>query len=370
MEEKKLDVIRDETGKALRVIHNNFGKSIIHEIVNGKVTRVDNDGPRPPAEEYSIIKKQAAGILRGSKKNKKVPVRRKKSRQFLADEKEAYKTHAAIEDYKLRHKNVSRTEAMKEVLRLEEQTEIAAGLHKWRAHFLASGIKFLENGWVALSFWAEGTKKKVKRWKGLMDIFSAIRSQEHTANFYTGANGEQKKIFTIKEVLEEANALLTLWLKTSQVEKVNVEKKLFSTLKLLDGCRNEYKKQILNQLEAIIGFRDNLGRINPGANAAKTIATLGALYKRLEAAKIIPAKAILRKKMLEWEKERLDVLFIFCANQINLFSKHQFFWKRFNETENVLDNKIKIIELLKRLFFSLLGRSNAAKKRLFVAQKH
>lgn len=370
---KKLEVIRDKTtGKALKVIRNDFDKPIIHEMVNGEVTRVDK-GIRLPAEEYAIIKKQAAGILRGKKKNKTAQAREKKTKQFASEHKEAEDINAEIEKYTAKHKNVSRAEAMKEVLRQEEQAEINVGLHKWREHFLSAGIKFLNNGWVALSFWAERTKKKVKKWKGLTDIFAAIRSQEHTINFYVAADGEQKKMFTIKEVLEQANTLLTAWLKATTEEKTDANKKLFTALKLLDGCRNEYKNQICDQLEIIIGFRDNLGRINPGAMAARTISAMGKLYKRLEEAEIIPAKAMLRKKMLEWEKERLDILFNFCFNQINLFSRHQaFFGKGLNETQaTVLDNKIKqTIELLNTVFSSpYWERSNAAKERLFVAQK-
>jgi hypothetical protein len=373
MKKREPEVIRSADGKVTKIIYNNFGKPIIHEVANSELKRVDKDGPSLSAEEYAKIKKQMMGILRGKKKNKKIPTHRKKSQQFLIDEKEAYAIHAKIEDYRLRHKNASYSEAMKEVLRQEEQTEIAAGLHKWREHFLAAGIKFLGNGWVALSFWVEGTKRKVKRWKGLMDIFSAIRSQEHTADFYTAPDGEQKKIFTIKEVLGETNTLLTAWLKTNKAERANVGKKLFATLKLLDGCHNEYKKQVLEQLETIIGFRDNLGRINPGAMAAKTITTLVLIYRRSEEAEIIPAKTILRKKMLEWEKERLDVLFTFCAGQINLFSKHQAFFKgQLTATQaTILDNKIKqIIEILNTAFSSpYWERSNAAKERLVIAQK-
>jgi len=378
MKKREPEVIRNADGKVAKIIYNNFDKPVIHEVIDGKLKRVDKEGPSLSAEEYAGIKKQMMAILRGTKDTKRkkgvtVNKKTKKSRQFRADEKNGYKMHAAIKDYTSRHKNASWAEAMKEILRQEEQSEIAAGLHKWRAHFLSVGVKFLENGWVALSFWAEGTKNKVRRWKGLTDIFSAIRSQEHTAYFYTSTDGEQKKIFTIEEVLEETNALLTTWIKASQSERINVGKKLFSTLKLLDGCRNEYKKQVLSQLETIIGFRDSLGRINPGAMATKTIATLGLLYKRSEAAEIIPAKAILRKKMLEWEKERLDILFIFCAGQINLFSKHQaFFGKGLAEIQaTALDNKIKqVIELLDTAFSSpYWERSNAAKERLVIAQK-
>ncbi len=365
----KPKVIRDKDGKVLRITYNDFETPIVHEVVNGKLKRVDKDGPSLSAEEYAKIKKQMMGILRGKKKNKKIPTHRKKSQQFLIDEKEAYAIHAKIEDYKSRHKNANYEEAMKAILRQEEQTEIAAGLHKWHEHFLAMGMQFIPHGWMAICFW-HGKKKK---WRLFNDIFSAIRSQEHTVDFYTAPEGEKKKISTIKEVLEKTNVLLTAWLKTNKAERANVGKKLFATLNLLNGCRNEYKKQVLEQLEAIIGFRDSLGRINPGAMAAKTITALCLLYKRSEAAEIIPAKAMLRKKMLEWEKERLDVLFTFCANQINLFSKHQmFFGKKLNETQiTVLNSKIKqIIELLDTTFSSpYWERSNAAKERLEVAQK-
>jgi hypothetical protein len=369
MKKREPEVIRSADGKVTKIIYNNFGKPIIHEVANSELKRVDKDGPSLSAEEYAKIKKQMMGILRGKKKNKKIPTHRKKSQQFLIDEKEAYAIHAKIEDYKSRHKNANYEEAMKAILRQEEQTEIAAGLHKWHEHFLAMGMQFIPHGWMAICFW-HGKKKK---WRLFNDIFSAIRSQEHTVDFYTAPEGEKKKISTIKEVLEKTNVLLTAWLKTNKAERANVGKKLFATLKLLDGCHNEYKKQVLEQLETIIGFRDNLGRINPGAMAAKTITTLVLIYRRSEEAEIIPAKTILRKKMLEWEKERLDVLFTFCAGQINLFSKHQAFFKgQLTATQaTILDNKIKqIIEILNTAFSSpYWERSNAAKERLVIAQK-
>jgi len=371
MQKKEPEVIRDADGKVLKIIYNNFEKPIVHEVINGKLKRIDKDGPSLSSEEYAKIKRQIMGILRGKKKEKTThtnPANKKKSKQFLTERKEAEDINDEIEKYIAKHKNISRTEAIKEVLRSMEQAEILPGLHKWRAYFLATGIKLMENGLVATSFWTEKDGKKAKGWQKFMDIFSAIRSQDHTTEFYISANGEQKKILSIREVTDKANKLLITYSCANQTERIAIQKQITETLKLLNGCRNEYKRQIEAQLETIVGLRDIKGRINPGAMAAKTIATLGLLYKRLETTKIILAKTILRKQMLEWEKERLDILFNFCANRITLQSRHEaFFGKKLVATQaTIIDNKIKqIIDLLGTAFSSpYWERSNAAKERL------
>jgi len=371
-----VDVEKNDRGKVVKITFLNYEKPVVFRIINGLPKRTDKDGPRLPSEEYSKLFRQAVGIYTGSKKK---PVANgakrimKSTKESLAAQVEAAPLDAKIEKYRNRHKKLSWTEAMNCVLRMEEPPALLPDMVEWYQHFLSCGVKFLFDGWLATSLLIRLPKKKITwRWQKIPNLPAAIRMQDHIIDGYRRVGGERDKIESIREIVCQANELLSGWKDFSAQRKNSLKWDLAWIIGQLENCRNEHKKNILSQIKAMAGFKDNLNRTNPGAMAARSLAALADLYRRFEELNIIPAKIRLRRRILIWEKDRLDILFSYCSDQINFFTLHQSFFgaKLSLKQKEILCQKIdQVISLLQTALASpYWERANGAKDRLYEAK--
>ncbi len=163
----------------------------------------------------------------------------------------------------------------------------------------AFGIEILEEGWVGLSRWRKSKEKPVKNWQKTKDIFSAIRMQDHIMQKYRQQpTGETPHLLSFGQIIEECNRLLIGWRSAQPQEKEDIRNKLIAAILDLENCKNEFKAAVKSQLEFIISWQDRTGRTNPGALAARTIASLDGLAQRLSEIEDIGVYIALRRELL------------------------------------------------------------------------
>lgn len=184
---------------------------------------------------------------------------------------------------------------------------------KWYENMQTAGIRILKDGFLEISRW-DNTGKHFNRpvliKQKVDDINSAIRMQDHVLEKYRSDEKDKTSHFSqiesIQEVIEYANEILNAWNYAKPEEKEEMQIQLANVILQLENCRNEFMVVTRDQATAVFDRKDSLGRENPGALAARTVAALNNLTKRINEMQLIVPFIALRKESLILEKRRLN----------------------------------------------------------------
>ncbi len=173
-----------------------------------------------------------------------------------------------------------------------------------------------------------GQRPKLVRQK-VKDLDSAIRMQGHIIDRYSISRerslGELDQLESIDLVITEANQVLQNWRYAQAGEKERLQKRLAGVVLQLEKCRNEFKVAARVQAKKIIPLKDSLGRPNPGAFAARTIAALNDLTERIKELNIIMPYIAMRKQLLILADRWLKSKFRQAYGIITLIARHRVF---------------------------------------------
>lgn len=192
------------------------------------------------------------------------------------------------------------------------------------------GVTIKGSGRLEITRWdkAAGQKPKLIR-QTVKDIDSAIRMQDHIISGYLIGDMENQseldKLESIELVITLANQVLLDWRQTEAGEKEKLQKQLAGVVLKLEKCRNEFKVAAREQTEEIIPLKDSLGRPNPGAFAARTIAALNNLTQRIKELNVIVPYVAMRKELLVLADRWLKSKFKQAAGVITLIARHRVF---------------------------------------------
>jgi len=95
---------------------------------------------------------------------------------------------------------------------------------------------------------------------------------------------------------------LNEWKQASKTDKKIIIETLVYVVSCLEKCRNDFKIAARDQIEEVLPLTDSIGRENPGALAARTVAALNRLGGRFSEMRIIQPIVALRREVLFFEK--------------------------------------------------------------------
>ncbi len=333
------EVLRDKNGEVHRVAPLWQGKEVPFIKPPGKKPVRNDDGnpnrPRIPAKDWILMSEQVCAIFAGKnykpRKTKKEPV--KPLNLFIprlnSIQARAVELNAEIIADRLKHPTKTWSAIAFELIKKQRDLPIKPNFlssqeRLWLENLRNSGIKILTEGWLEISRWEKQAGKKPKLiLQKVKGINSALRLQDHILDKYN--LGELLKISSIEEIIYRANELLIGWPETDIVARQKIQKELAKVILQLEKCRNEFKKEVKTQAIKILLFKDASGRINPGAMAARTMAALNRLTKRLNELQIIMPLIAMRKELLIFEKRRLENLILKAAKSLRLIRCHPVF---------------------------------------------
>ena len=234
---------------------------------------------------------------------------------------------------------------------------------QWYENMRNSGIRVLSDGFMEIPRWEKGGKHAegpIRVRQKVDGINSAIRMQDNILEIYRSEEkdrlSEFSKLESIQEVIEHANELLTSWRMAKPEDKKDLQMELASVVLQLEHCRNEFKVATIDQIEKVMELKDSLGRDNPGALAARTVAALNNLAKRMNEMQLIMPIMALRKEVLILEKRRANGAISKASAYLTGITRHSIFHEhpakpsaeRINDNEvAILDKQIgKVIHLL------------------------
>lgn len=236
-------------------------------------------------------------------------------------QEEADKTDEAVDEYYERprtDKSRSADDVAHEVIKDGDNRPISLEQipleeRQWYENMRDAGIRVLDGGFLEISRWDNTGKNfaKPKLMRQKIDgINSAIRMQDHILYGYRSEgeshSSEYSKIESIEEVIEWANELLNRWDTAKQEDKKDLQRQLADVVLQLERCRNEFKVEAKEQAAAVMELKDSRGRENPSALAARTVAALNNLSKRINEMHEIMPQMALRKEVLLLEKRRVE----------------------------------------------------------------
>lgn len=227
---------------------------------------------------------------------------------------------------------------------------------KWCENMQNIGIRILKDGFVEIPRWEKSGKhaEKPLRVRQKVDgINSAIRMQDNILKAYRsdekGPNSEFSKLGSIQEVIERSNELLTSWRMAKPEEKKELQIQLADVVLQLENCRNEFKVAVKDQSEKVMGLKDSLDRENPGALAARTVAALNSLAKRMNEMQLIMPIIALRKELLILEKRRSTGAINRASAYLTGILRHSVFHDHPTKSPDSRINKNEVAELDKRI---------------------
>ncbi len=274
---------------------------------------------------------------------------------------EAWTFNEIIIHFYSQHPTKSWTESAFEVIKQTQNNPIRWQVlpdseREWLWNLGDSGIKILTDGWIGLSRWyKQGDKKEKLVLQKVKGINSAIRMQDdHILKQYKedieGKVSELSILESVEDVIENANQLLASgnWKNIDNEEKYKLQIMLAFIILQLENCHNEFKAGTRRQIEKTVSLKDSLGRINPGAMAARTIAALGKLNDRFFQLRIIIPFIAMRKELLILEKRRMRIAVERSAGTVQRILRHPVFS---NGSMKEYENKILFDLIGKSLFF-------------------
>jgi hypothetical protein len=240
---------------------------------------------------------------------------------------------AQISDYHAKRPRSSWTKAMQAVLKnMPRQKLLLDRLDNdriWIDFLSDSGVVVLKEGWLSVSRWRPGKKKPVLARQIVPDIFTAIRMQRHILDQYKVGNerqpGELARLETIENIIARANDLLINWQAAETADKTAIQIEIAKVILSLEKSRNPSKLEAKRQAEKTLPLKDSLERENPGALAARTVAIINQLAKRLEQLGIIMPIIAMRQEILVFEARRQEQLIASALPYTQLVLRHAVF---------------------------------------------
>jgi len=279
-------------------------------------------------------------------------------------ETEAHKINKAVDDYYKRprtNKSRSTDDVAHEIIKKEKSAPIDLSKmpkeeRQWYENMQNAGIRILSDGFLEIPRWEKSGKHagSPMRVRQKVDgINSAIRMQDNILEIYRSEEksriSEFSKIESIQEVIEHANELLTSWRMAKPEDKQDLQMQLADVVLQLENCRNEFKVAVKDQADAVMEFRDRLGRENPGALAARTVAALNNLAKRMNEMQLIMPIMALRKELLILEKRRSAGAMHRSTAYITEVMRHAVFRDYLTKPPASRINNNEVVELNKRI---------------------
>lgn len=317
-------------------------------------------------------------------------------------EAEAHKINESVDGYYERprtDKSRSADKVAHEIIKKDKSTPINLSKmpkeeRQWYENMRDAGIRILSDGFMEIPRWEKtgkhaGSPMRVRQ--KVDGINSAIRMQDNILEIYRSEEksraSEFSKLESIQEVIEHTNELLTSWRMAEPEDKKDLQLQLANVVLQLEHCRNEFKVAVKDQSDKVMGLKDSLGRENPGALAARTVAALNNLAKRMNEMQLIMPIMALRKEVLILEKRRSTGALNTSAAYLSEVMHHSVFHdhpmkppaSRINDNEVIkLDKKIgralHLLETIHVLPYSIQAEQakfqliNKA-KRLFKSKK-
>src|SRR4030042_1078733 len=317
-------------------------------------------------------------------------------------EGEAHKINGVVNEFNKRprtKKSRPANDVAHEIIKKEKSAPIdPAKIPKeerpWNENMRNAGIHILSDGFMEIPRWdktGKNTSSPLRIRQKVDGINSAIRMQDNILENYRAEEksplSEFSKIESIQEVIEYANELLISWRNAKPEDKKDLQMQLADVVLQLENCRKEFKVAAKDQADAIMKLKDSLGRENPGALAARTVAALNNLAKRIDEMQLVMPIMALRKEVLILEKRRCvgalnrSAAYLTGISRPSVFHDHPIKppASRINDNEVVeLDKKIgKALHLLDTIHalpysqqaeqakFQLINKA----KRLFMSKK-
>jgi len=291
-------------------------------------------------------------------------------------EGEAHKVNEKVDNFYNRprtNKSHSADKLAHKIIKKEKSTPIELAKmsreeRQWYENMQSAGIRILSDGFVEIPRWEKTGKRAASplRIRQKVDgINSAIRMQDNILDIYRteekGSLSEFSKLESIQEVIENANGLLTSWRSAKPEDKKDLQMKLANVVLQLENCRNEFKVAVKDQSDKVLGFKDRLGRENPGALAARTVAALNNLAKRMNEMQLIMPIIAMRKELLILEKRRSSGAMNRSAAYLNGITNHSVFHEHPTKPPASRINDNEVVELDKRIgrALHLLGTIHA-----------
>lgn len=284
-------------------------------------------------------------------------------------EEEAYKINEKVDNYykqpranknlsadKVAHRIIKKEKSIPIDLAKNSKEEMPKEERQWYENMQSAGIRILKDGFVEITRW-EKTGKHAESplpIKQKIDgVNSAIRMQDHILGLYRSdeksRNSEYSKLESIQEVIEHANDILTSWHAAKPEDKEDLQIQLADVVLQLEHCRNEFKVAAREQSSAVLEMKDSLGRENPGALAARTVAALNDLSKRVNEMQLIMPIMALRKETLILEKRRSTGAISRSRAHITGITRHAVFHEDSTKSPASRINDNEVAELDKRM---------------------
>ncbi len=139
-------------------------------------------------------------------------------------------------------------------------------------------------------------------------LYEAIRGRFHTLSQY-GIREEKGELQLMSEFAEASREIIILLLDYSgltQKEFINLNKKIAELAFRLEKVRKPTKKEARDYFKSSLNITDSLGRINPSATGAKTVAAERRLKMRKEEIYRIASRLGMLELALITEKNRIE----------------------------------------------------------------
>jgi len=242
----------------------------------------------------------------------------------------------------------------------------------WFQNMRDAGVRVLEDGFLEISRWdntgAHAAKPRLITQK-VDGLYSAIRMQNHILEGYrsedTQAEDEYTKLESIQEVIESANDLLNQWKTVDLQGRKDLQLELAEIVLQLERCRNEFKIDAREQTKEVMKLKDSRGRDNPGALAARTVAALNDLTRRMNQMQLITPLIALRKEILVLEERRAAGMLRKASARLQGVLHHSVFAEKRNTAP---ENRIKDYEI--EALDRKLGQAINALDSIYIAPHH
>ena len=291
-------------------------------------------------------------------------------------EADAHRINEKVDEHYARprtNKSRPRDDVAHEIIKNERSSPIDLSKmpqdeRKWCENMQGFGIRILRDGFVEIPRWEKSRKHAedpMRVRQKVNGINSAIRMQDNILETYRSEEKEPisefSKLESIQEVIEHANELLTGWRMAKPEDKKGLQTQLADVVLQLENCRNEFKVAAKDQSEKVMELKDSLDRENPGALAARTVAALNSLAKRMNEMQLIMPIIALRKELLILEKRRSTGAINKSSAYLTGILRHSVFHDHPTKSPDSRINDNEVAELDKRIgkTLHLLGTVHA-----------
>ncbi len=144
----------------------------------------------------------------------------------------------------------------------------------------------------------------------LHDIGSAVRQQGHILDGYLRQQGSKRgecaELNSLRRLFAEVDRCCDQWSRYTPRARKSLERKMVAAVLSLDLCRDEFKRYVRDQVDAIAEFQDDAGRENPGVVRIKLAQATQRLAQRISLIDSVVARTAVRQELLVLERSRME----------------------------------------------------------------